>query len=285
MSLFSSVQGAFQDVIDNTALKKSQLKGKARELTHDTRYVDVTIRFIGASGLPKVDVVGSADPYFRASIDGKLQYTSNVKENTLTPVWNETWHVKNVPTTAEIEVGVYDKDPGPHDDAIGQFHGPVAAGAREFEIVSLVTKRNRGTFWMEIDLSDPTHGPEHCPPYTFDGPVRFTRHFSPTVGLLTSLNDERLYSTWKISIKGVAMFFGDTVQGWNQKYPAAQLIFGPGPDSFALRVRRLGASSCSLFFPWSSFGHDRQVIQGEGEDLSTHILPSCCSHRQQAGND
>ncbi|CAN8105732.1 unnamed protein product [Discula destructiva] len=242
MSLFSSVQGALsqarwgaQELLDKTAMKKQQVKGTARELAHDTQYVDLTIRFLGASGLPKLDAVGSADPYFRASIDGRLQYTSNVKENTLTPVWNETWHIKNVPATADLEVRVYDKDAGPLDDTIGMFHASVADGAREFAIESLMTKRKKGTFWLEMDVNDPTHAAEHCPPYTFDGPVRFSRHFSPTVGLLTSLNEERLYSTWKIFIKGVAMIFGDTVQGWNRDYPAAQRIFGPGPESFALR--------------------------------------------------
>ena len=35
---------------------------------------DLVISFQGASGLPKMDVVGSADPYFVAKLDGKLQY-------------------------------------------------------------------------------------------------------------------------------------------------------------------------------------------------------------------
>lgn len=244
MSSFPSIQGVFnhvkmsaQEALDKAkvpANKMQQLQDAARG-SDDTQYVDLTIRFIGASGLPKMDVVGTADPYFRASIDGQLQYTSTVKENTLTPVWNETWHIKNVPTTADLEVGVFDKDPGPYDDAIGLFHATVAPGAKEFAIESLMTKRTKGTFWLEIEAREPTHATEHCPPYTFDGPVRFSRHFSPTVGLLTSLNDERLYSTWKIFIKGVAMFFGDIVQGWNREYVAAQRIFGPGPESFAVR--------------------------------------------------
>ncbi len=68
----------------------------------------------------------------------------------------------------------------------------------------------------------------------FDGPIRFSRHFSPTVGRLTNLNDNRLYSTWKIYIKGVKMFFGDTVQHWNRSYKAAQSIF-QGPASIAVR--------------------------------------------------
>lgn len=225
------------EVLEKTKLsanKKQQLDTAANE-SGSTQYVDLTIHFIGASGLPKMDVVGTADPYFRASLDGKLQYTSTVKNNTQTPVWNEIWHIKNVPTTADLEITVFDKDPGPLDDTIGLFHAAIAPGAKEYVIEGLITKRNKGTFWLEIETKEPTHATEHCPPYTFDGPVRFSRHFSPTVGLLTSLNDERLYSTWKIFIKGVGMFFGDIVQGWNRDYAAAQRIFGPGPESLAVR--------------------------------------------------
>lgn len=33
--------------------------------------------------------------------------------------------------------------------------------------------------------------------YTFAGPVRFSKHCSPTIGRLTNLDNARLYSTWK----------------------------------------------------------------------------------------
>ena len=56
-----------------------------------------------------MDIGGLADPYFRASLDeDKLMYVSTVKEHTLAPVWNELWMVKNVPTTAHLEVVVFD---------------------------------------------------------------------------------------------------------------------------------------------------------------------------------
>ena len=35
---------------------------------------DVTFCFESASGLPKMDVVGSGDPYFVARLDGKVEY-------------------------------------------------------------------------------------------------------------------------------------------------------------------------------------------------------------------
>ena len=71
-------------------------------------------------------------------------------------------------------------------------------------------------------------------PYLFDGPVHYSRHSSPTVGKLTRLKDTRLYSTWKVYIKGVPQIFGDQVQHWNRNYKAAQTIF-QGPTSIAIR--------------------------------------------------
>jgi hypothetical protein len=68
----------------------------------------------------------------------------------------------------------------------------------------------------------------------FDGPIRFSRHFSPTVGRLTNLNDERMYSTWKLTLRCVPRFFGDRTQHWNTEYAAAKRIFS---DSGAFAVR------------------------------------------------
>ena len=38
----------------------------------EVTYSDLTIQFIGANGIPKMDVVGSADPYFIADLDGRV---------------------------------------------------------------------------------------------------------------------------------------------------------------------------------------------------------------------
>lgn len=58
---------------------KVEAKDAAAALTEDWHgvdghFVDLTIKFIGASGLPKMDVVGSADPYFVAKLDDKLSF-------------------------------------------------------------------------------------------------------------------------------------------------------------------------------------------------------------------
>ena len=84
--------------------------------------------------------------------------------------------------------------------------------------------------------STPSQDKRHLQfPYLFDGPIRYSRHYSPTVGLLTNLNDARLYSTWKMFLKGVPLFFRDNFQPWNRKYKAAQSIFQGGPASLAVR--------------------------------------------------
>ncbi|KAG7086357.1 hypothetical protein E1B28_002317 [Marasmius oreades] len=210
-------------------------KSLAGEKLLNVPYVDLTIQFIGASGLPKMDVVGSADPYFVAKLDNRISFVSTVKVNTLTPVWNEIWRVKNVPSTVDLSVEVLDKDLGtPHDDYIGKFKCSVAPGAKEVELEGpLLRRNNRGTFWLKIDAQ---RSNDKQYPFLFDGPIRYSRHSSPTVGLFTNSEGKngRLYSTWKMYIVGVRVHFQDHLQPWNRKYKAAQSIF-QGPASIAVR--------------------------------------------------
>ena len=78
---------------------------------------------------------------------------STVKENTLAPVWNETWRVKNVPASADLKLKIMDKDEGSiTDDFIGTVKVSVTAGAKEAEIEGPVLKLRsvRGTFWLKV---------------------------------------------------------------------------------------------------------------------------------------
>lgn len=237
-SIGNAVRHANENAHDLAAVTKSV----AAEKMLDIPYVDLTIQFIGASGLPKVDINGLADPYFVAKLDNRISFVSTVKVNTLAPVWNEIWKIKNVPKLASLSVEVLDKDDGAkHDDYIGKFSTSITPGAKEAEIEGPLFRRAGGTFWLKID-STPAGSDPKAYPYMFDGPIRFSRHFSPTVGLLTntvtvSASDERarLYSTWKMYIRGVQLFFGDTTQQWNHGYKAAQSIFNPGPSALAVR--------------------------------------------------
>ncbi|TFK68631.1 hypothetical protein BDN72DRAFT_858264 [Pluteus cervinus] len=211
--------------------------GDAVSQTDARSYVDLAIQFIGASGLPKLDVVGSADPYFVAKLDHKISFVSTVKENTQQPVWNEIWRVKNVPTTADLSVEVLDKDEAAaYDDYVGKFNISISPGAKEAEIEGPVLRKKGGTFWIRIDSSPAQDPKPHLHSYVFDGPVRYSRHNSPTVGLFTNRDDTRLYSTWKLYLKSVPIFFSADVppQHWNRDYKAAQSIF-QGPASIAVR--------------------------------------------------
>jgi hypothetical protein len=178
-----------------------------------------------------------------------------VKSSTSSPVWDETWIVKQVPRTATLSVVVRHAETGSLvDNVIGEFQTTITQGAKEAEIVGKHLSQNRGSFWLNVCfprilianrlcLSDlppvkiqtsPLAHDSGSLPYSFDGPIHYSRHDSPTVGALTKLRDTRLYSTWKIYIKGIPQFFRDTVQRWNHDYKAAQAIF-QGPTSIAVR--------------------------------------------------
>jgi hypothetical protein len=147
----------------------------AEEKMLDVRYVDLDIQFIGARNLPVMDVGGTADPYFIAKLDDKVKFmcvcvamlylrptgltfwrSSSVQVGTLTPVWNETWRVINVPSHASLNVEVLDKDDtGITDDYIGKFTTTINTGAKEVEIAGPLLKRNRGSFWLKVRCSLP----------------------------------------------------------------------------------------------------------------------------------
>lgn len=74
-----------------------------------------------------------------------------MKQDTLAPVWNEVWRVKNVPKTADLVIKFMDKDEGSlTDDFIGTVKTSVSPGAKELEIESALLKRTRGTFWLKV---------------------------------------------------------------------------------------------------------------------------------------
>ncbi|KZV95888.1 C2-domain-containing protein [Exidia glandulosa HHB12029] len=226
--------------------------------------VDLAFRFLGARGLPAMDIGALSDPFFVANLDGKIEYKSSVQPNTLNPVWNEQWFVKNVPHNAALEVKVYDKDNGQRDDFIGSFKTTVGDGKFEC-IIEASSKANKGTMFFELKTT-PTRVP-NTPQYSFDGPVNFSRHASAAIGrfagakesgledktaFLAALPDAaadslpqtspvppasaRLYSTWKYHLKGVPLFFGDAHQHWLESYPAAQKIF-TGPPMIRASIR------------------------------------------------
>ncbi|GBE82892.1 hypothetical protein SCP_0412790 [Sparassis crispa] len=225
-----------EDIHEAVQSKKDAVAERLSTVGNDATFVDLFVQFAHASGLPKMDVVGSADPYFVARIDTRLSFVSSVKTNTLEPVWNESWTIRNVPDTAILLVEVLDRDIGCiRDDYIGQFSTAVTSSEQAFAIEDPShLKRNRGTFSLQIDAVpslDPDAGSH---PYMFDGPICYSRHSSPTIGKLTKLDKARLYSTWQVFIRGVSRFLDDEVQPWNRNHRAARQIF-QGPTSAAVR--------------------------------------------------
>lgn len=76
---------------------------------------------------------------------------SSVQSSTLSPVWNETWMVKTVPSTATLSVVVRHAESGSLvDNDIGEFHTIMTPGSKEVEIVGKHFARNRGTFWLNV---------------------------------------------------------------------------------------------------------------------------------------
>ena len=78
-------------------------------------------------------------------------FRSAVRSDTLSPVWNELWKVKNVPSNATLHVRVMDKDSDqPKDGYIGQFETTVNSGTKEVEIEGPMLQRIRGNFWFKV---------------------------------------------------------------------------------------------------------------------------------------
>lgn len=117
-------------------------------------------------------------------------------------------------------------------------------------------------------------------PYEFDGPIRYSRHTSPTAGRLTNVNEARLYSTWKLYLKGVKKHFGDTAQHWNTNYKAAQAIF-QGPSSIAVR-RSIKAAHDILYSRGTANGFG--VIEDQ-EDIISILHSGGASRPNQHQSD
>jgi hypothetical protein len=86
-----------------------------------------------------------------------------VQSDTLTPVWNEIWNVKNVPATAALFVRVMDKDSdAPTDDYIGKFDTTIQPGTKEVTIEGPLIRRPRGSFFLKVCDFHPVRFCQHC---------------------------------------------------------------------------------------------------------------------------
>lgn len=159
--------------------------------------------------------------------------------NTSAPKWDdEEWIVRNIPLNAKLTVRMFDKDDDKiKDDYIGEFevlnvinYHPPAGG---HDIIG-INGRRRGQFHLSIFSVESSDESKRLPRFTFDGPSRYFRHNSFAIGRLTMLNANCVYSTWKIPMKRISVFFPPHKrQHWNRQYEAAKVIFSGRPSSMA----------------------------------------------------
>ena len=168
-------------------------------------------------------------------------FRSTIHANTSAPSWeDEEWTVRNIPRNAKLTVKVFDKDDEKlPDDYIGRFEVDdliqYQCPLKGHQIVGALGQHN-GYFQLSIEATPSNEETAQLPRYTFDGVCRYSRHDSLSIGRLTMLNADCVYSTWKIQMRRISYFFPPHErQHWNTQYKAAQTIFGDGPLSLASR--------------------------------------------------
>ncbi|CAF2925722.1 unnamed protein product [Rotaria sp. Silwood2] len=196
---------------------------------------DVFIKFQSAKNIPKMDLIGHADPYFVANIDEKISFTSTIVPNTASPQWNDhEWIVRNIPSTAKLSVSVYDKDDKkPIDDYIGSFkilnivnYHPHLDG----HTIRGILNRDRGRFYLSINAVKSNNESQQLARYTNDSPCRYSRHDDTIAGQFTKLNNEHVYSTFEIQLRRSTYFFRQHGrQYWSRDHDLAQIVFGTHP--------------------------------------------------------
>lgn len=72
--LLEQLSGHADNARANARDLSSSLAAFASEKMIDIKYVDLDVQFIGARGLPVMDVGGTADPYFVAKIDDQIRF-------------------------------------------------------------------------------------------------------------------------------------------------------------------------------------------------------------------
>ncbi|KJA18110.1 hypothetical protein HYPSUDRAFT_205608 [Hypholoma sublateritium FD-334 SS-4] len=156
--MFRSKSAVLEQIGDAVGHAKEKANGKKESLTHKMTELGIAAPLVDllTIQLPKMCVVGSADPYFFvAEIDSEISF-STVKENTLALAWNNIWRMKNVPASADLMLKIMDKDEGSlTDDFIGTAEVGVRGGAKEVELEDPLLKLRsvRCTFWLKVCIS------------------------------------------------------------------------------------------------------------------------------------
>ncbi|CAF3893529.1 unnamed protein product, partial [Adineta steineri] len=135
---------------------------------------DIVIIFHSSQNFSKMNTIGYVNPYFVATIDDQISFTSTSK-------WNdEEWIIRNIPRNAKLLVKVCNKnEKGSDDNYIG-----------EFEILNIINYdappnghiiidsygQHKGHFHLSINSKKSSNESQQLPRYTFDGPCRYSRY-------------------------------------------------------------------------------------------------------------
>lgn len=80
------------------------------------------VQAIEACNLPDMDIIGKSDPYLKFKFDFSNKiWKTQYKNNTDSPVWNETFHFPVSNLTDKLCIELYDQDTISKDDLISSM--------------------------------------------------------------------------------------------------------------------------------------------------------------------
>ncbi|GIL43760.1 hypothetical protein Vafri_1390 [Volvox africanus] len=207
--------------------------------------VDIVIR--GCEGLPRMDLVGHADPYFIFRItspDGAqaFNYKSSVIYNTGEPIWDEEICLRNVPLNSNCLFQIIDKDHLSTDDTIGSCQlaldlATIMAASRSANTTTAAdgalietTQMPHGPYSEGYQLRLPIKASPCVPvsaghlllalrsrspclppgPLLHCGPVRYRISISTLAGVITRQDQDDgflAFAAYKLNLAGLPNFF------------------------------------------------------------------------------
>ena len=142
--------------------------------------LNLHVKFIEAKEIASMDLGGKSDPYIKFVLIGTEQIgQTTVKNNTLTPVWNEEFHlVATNPLKQTFSIGMFDKDLA-SDDKMSSLDIPLSslpAGVvidKWYDMTPLKSSKKGGKLHLLLHLAPigltpfrntliPTGPPPHC---------------------------------------------------------------------------------------------------------------------------
>ena len=125
------------------------------------------LRIIEAKDIPKMDVIGTADPFVLFKLTPSLEeyQTRVIKQNT-TPVWNETFHIPFNPNTKPIlHMELFDWDKctandliSTRDFQIGEYE-PGAVFDKWYEFFAAPKVKKPGQVHLVFHIAEPNEEP------------------------------------------------------------------------------------------------------------------------------